>query len=221
MKKLLFFLIAALAVACSKDPVYHGLTEKEKETYAQSIAGDYPGRYEIVYTDAQGQPSADDDKLRRKTVSDITLSVSDLTHHSIIFNDFPLSLLARVVDDPELSQALGTLPDMGLTGSYEFIRSEEHGLVDWNFDVNPIALSLNYGGKKHNITVQFRNPYTFVELSKGQLDGGTAFEQGAVVQVEVSAIYDGDRLLHDFNGWGSDDRMLLAQFYFGSSTSEH
>lgn len=214
MKKLMLLLICALAVACSNDPVFHGLTQKEKETYAQSIAGVYPGRYEILYTDAQGQP-ADDDKLRRKTVSDVTISVSDLTNHSIIFNDFPLSLLAQVVDNAELSQALSTMPDMGLTGSYEFQNSARQSHVDWNFDVNPIALSLNYGGKKHNITVQFRNPYTFVELSKGQLDGGTAFEQGAVVQVEVSDIYDGDRLLHDFNGWGSDDRMLLAQFYFG------
>lgn len=209
MKRLLLILMTALTVACSSDPVYHGLTPKEKESYGQSIAGEYPGRYEIVYTGNDGE------KLRLKTVNDITLSVSDLAMHSIIFNDFPLSLLAQVVDDEELGQALTNVPDMGLTASYEFIKADEQGHVNWNFDVNPVSLSLTYGGKKHNIVLQFSNAYTFVEFSKGQLDAGTAFEQGTIVQLQLITIYDGNKPLYDFGGWGNDNRVLLAQFYFG------
>ena len=212
MKRLLFILMAALTVACSSDPVFHGLTQKEKESFAQSIAGEYPGRYEIAYTDVQNPDTTGDDKLHHYTVSGATLSVSDLTMHTVIFNDFPVSLLAHVVDDPELSHALSTLPNMGLTGSYEFHQTADSDRLDWNYILNPISLSLTYGGQKHNILLQFDNTYySFVEFTKGQI----AFEQQAVLQLQLTAIYDGQRLLHDFNIWTSHDRLLIAQFYFG------
>ena len=215
MKKLIFILMATLAVACSSDPEYHGLTQKEKETFAQSIAGEYRGRYEIIYSDAQAQQTTGEEKLRRQTVNDITFSVSDLTRSTVVFNAFPISVLAHVVDDPELSQALSTLPDMGVTGNYEFNKGGEEGQVNWVSTLNPISLSLTYGGKQHDIVVQFWNPYTFVEFSKDQLKDGATFMQNAVLQLQVTAIYDGDRLLHDLSGWGKDERTLIAQFYFG------
>ena len=210
MKKLFFMMLTAVVLAaCSSDPVFHGLTQQEKESYAQSIKGEYPGRYAIFYyTDAQ--------EMRRENVDDVTFSVSDLTAHTIIFNNFPLSLLARVVDDPELGQALSTLPNMGLTGSYEFKHESENGFVGWSFNMNPVALSLTYGGQQHNIVVHFHKSYDYFTLAKGQIESGTAFVQGMQLQLEVSAIYEGDRLVQQFaDGWTEGNAELLAVFLFG------
>ena len=209
MKKLLILALALLALAaCSSDPVYHGLTQQEQETYAQQIRGEYPGRYTILYTDAQ--------QLQRVAVDSITFSVSDLARHTVIFSDFPLSLLAHVVDDPELSQALSSVANMGLTGSYAFRRATDHGKLDWSFELNPVALSLTYGGQQHDIIVQFDNGYTLLELSKGRLDGGTPFEQGQQLQLQLSAIYADGLLLQQFGDvWQEGSPEMIAVFHFG------
>ena len=207
-------IIAGMLMACDNEPVFHGLTQQEKESYAQSIKGEYPGRYTIAYTDRQTTGS--DTKLLRETVDDVTFSVSDLTAHAIIFNNFPLSLLARVVDDPELGQALSTLPNMGLTGNYEFTHAIENGMVGWSFDINPVALALTYGGQQHNIVLHFDAPSGFLTLAKGQIDGGTAFEQGRQLTLELNAIYEGDQLVQQFDdGWQEGKPELMAIFRFG------
>jgi len=211
MKKLLMTVLAAtMLTACDNSPVFHGLTQQEKENYAQSIMGEYPGRYSIVYTDAQTS------QLNRENIDSVTFSVSSLATHTVIFNGFPLRVLARVVEDPELSQALSTLPDMGLTGSYEFKLESEDGKVGWYFDMNPVALSLTYDGQQHNIVLHFRNLYTSINLAKGQIDGGTAFEQGRQLSLGLTDIYEGDRLLQAFNDdWQEGSPELLAVFRFG------
>ena len=209
MKKLLtLMLAAAMLAACDHDPVFHGLTQQEKEGYAQSIMGEYPGRYSIVYTDAQTS------QLNRENIDDVTFSVSNLTEHTVIFNNFPIRLLARVTEDAELSQALSILPNMGLTGSYEFQQASENGVLGWYLNMNPIALSLNYGGEQHDIVLHFRSLYTSINL--GQIQGGTAFEQGRQLSLEPTDIYEGDRQLQSFNdAWQEGSPGLLAVFRFG------
>ncbi len=211
MKKLLMTVLAAtMLTACDNSPVFHGLTQQEKENYAQSIMGEYPGRYSIVYTDAQTS------QLNRENIDSVTFSVSSLATHTVIFNGFPLRVLSRVVEDPELSQALSTLPDMGLTGNYEFKQESENGKVGWYFDMNPVALSLTYGGQQHNIVLHFRNLYTSINLAKGQIEGGTAFKQGRQLSLGLTDIYEGDRLLQSFNDyWQEGSPELLAVFRFG------
>lgn len=211
MKNLCLALLALLSLtACDNSPEFHGLTQQEKDEYAQSIMGEYPGHYSIVYTDKQTS------QLNRENINDVTFSVSSLTAHTVIFNGFPLRLLARVVDDPELSQAFSTLPDMGLTGNYEFKKESEDGKVGWYFDMNPVALSLTYGGQQHNIVLYFHNLYTSINLAKGQIQGGTAFEQGLQLSLELTDIYEGDRLLQSFNDyWQEGSPELLAVFRFG------
>ena len=211
MKKLFFALLTVVSLAaCNHDPVFHGLTQQEKEEYAQSIMGEYPGRYSIVYTDVQTS------QLNRENINDVTFSVSSLTEHTVIFNNFPISLLARVVEDAELSQALSTLPNMGLTGSYEFLKESEDGQVGWTLDMHPIVLSLTYGGQQHDIVLHFRNLYTSIYLDKGRIQGGTAFEQGRQLSLGLTDIYDGDRLLQAFNDdWQEGSPELLAVFRFG------
>lgn len=212
MKKLLMTLLATMMLAaCDNDPVFHGLTQQEKEAYAQGIKGEYPGQYAILYTDVHDPDG--DGKMYRETFSDVSLSVSDLTMHTIIFNDFPLSLIARVVEDPELSQALSTLPNIGLTGNYEFKRAVEDGKVGWYFDLNPVALSLTYGGEQHNIVLHFSTPSGPVMLAKGQVESGTVFVQGLQLTIDLSGIYEGDQQLQ-LQQW-LDGPELIVIFRFG------
>lgn len=216
MKKLLTVMFTVLLLtACSSDPVYHGLSQKEKETYAKHIEGDYPVKYTIFYT-AGTQVQEGDGKMSCETVDDAIFSVSDLQMHTVVFSNFPLSLLARVVDDAELGKAIGGLPNMGLTGTYQFVRSTEHGMVDWYFEMNPVSATLTYGGREHHITMQFRNSQTFVSLSKGQTDGGTAFEQGRQLQLHLSAIYDGGQPLWESDGGWADDHEMFVVVRFGT-----
>ena len=209
MKKLLIFVLAlAMLTACDNDPVFHGLKQQEKEEYAQGIMGEYPGRYSIVYTDRQTS------QQNRENIDDVTFSVSSLTEHTVIFNGFPIRLLAHVVDDPELSQALSTQPDMGLTGSYAFVKETEDGQVGWTLEMHPVALSLTYGGQKHNIVLHFRNLY--ITLAKGQIQGSTAFEQDRQLSLGITDIYEGDRLLQSLNDvWQEERSVFLAVFRFG------
>ena len=211
MKNLLFSVLAvAMLAACDRGPTFHGLTEQDKEDYAQGIMGEYPGRYSIIYTDRQTK------QTNREDIDDVTFSVSNLTAHTVIFNGFPLRLLARVVDDPELSQALSALPDMGLTGSYAFVKETEAGQVGWTLEMHPVALSLTYGGQQHNIVLHFSSLYTSITLAKGQIQGGTAFGQDRQLSLELTDIYEGDRLLLSFNDvWQEECPVFLAVFRFG------
>lgn len=214
MKKLLFALMTLLALtACSSDPEIHQLTQQEKVVYAQNIKGEYSGRYTIVYTDMQTTDGGT--KMLRETVDSVTFSVSDLTSHTVIFNNFPLRLLASMVEDSELSQALSNVPDMGLTGNYEFKRGAEDSKVVWIFSMTPVSLSLTYGGRQHNIVIQLRNTYTYTSLAKEQIVGGIAFEKDQQFQLEVSAVYEDDRLVQQFtDGWQNGPEMLVV-FHFG------
>ena len=214
MRKLFFVVMAIMAMTgCDNAPVFHGLTQQEKETCAQSIMGEYPGRYTIVYTDKLTTGANTD--LMRETIDSVTFSVSDMTTHSVVFNNFPLRLLARVVDNTELGNALSTLPGMGLTGNYEFKRAADDGKVEWYFDFNPVALSLTYGGKQHDIVLHFRNTNNYITFDKEQTESGTVFGEGRQLAFELDAIYEGDTPLQLFNDGWQEGPELMTVFHFG------
>ena len=71
-------------------------------------------------------------------------------------------------------------------------------------------------GEQHDIVLHFRSLYTSIYLVKGQIQGGTAFEQGRQLSLGLTDIYDGDRLLQAFNDdWQEGSPELLAVFRFG------
>ena len=49
---LLLFSLFPLASCSNEDDVVKRLTSKQKETYAQNISGEYPGRYVIILNSA-------------------------------------------------------------------------------------------------------------------------------------------------------------------------
>ena len=222
-KAILMLTTVLLLTACSSDPVLHGLTQQEKETYGQAIAGDYPGSYTILYTD-NGLPQTPDgdQQLMRTTIDDALVTVDNYTTHALFFHDFPLSVLSRVVEaGSELQHALDTLQNRALTATYEFRGEGKYGLVNWAFDVQPIPLTLSYGGMVHHLYIHFKGNSNFYELAKGQIESGTAFNQGRQLQLSLSAIYEGDQLVQEFdNVWTKSSELMLI-FQFGRAATEN
>ena len=108
----LLFTVFYLASCSSEDDVVKRLTSKQKETYAQNISGEYPGQYIITYknkdcvegTDEAGRPIT---VAHSETFNDVQVDVSDNNMLHVFFQDFPISLISKVVDaDEGLSHAL-------------------------------------------------------------------------------------------------------------------
>ena len=102
-----------LASCCSDDNVERRLTNTQKETYGQNISGEYPGEYIIIYKDKDCTDMTDEKgrhiitKAHEATFGDVQLEVSDYKMQHVFFQDFPISLISKVVDaDKELSDAL-------------------------------------------------------------------------------------------------------------------
>ena len=138
MRKLFFALLAALTfAACSSDPVYHGMTTQQKETYAQAIAGEYTGTYVIIYNDGSG-----DDKAVK--IENSQMTITDQAMHSVCFHHFPVSPLSNVIADPVLAEALASAPDVDIQADYRFYDLQDNGDVNWGFDIAVIPLTLHY-----------------------------------------------------------------------------
>ena len=218
MKKVILMLTTVLLLtACSSDPVFHGLTQQEKENYGQAIAGEYPGRLEILFTDNTQTPAIDGDpQMHRQTIDEATVTVSDYATRAVFIHNFPISLLSRVVDaDADLSEALGRQPSLDLSATYEFARETEAGQVSWSLDRLIVPLTVEFRGETHHIYAQFNSGYNYYVLSKGQIESGTAFNQGSQLQLSLSAIYDGDQLVQQFDGVWTSGAALMVVFRFG------
>ena len=109
---LLLFSLFSLASCSNEDDVVKRLTNKQKETYAQNISGEYPGQYVIIYKnkdciegkDEAGRPIT---VAHSEAFGDVQVDVSDNKMLHVFFQDFPVSLISKVVDaDEGLSHAL-------------------------------------------------------------------------------------------------------------------
>ena len=206
MRKLFFALLAALTfAACSSDPVYHGMTTQQKETYAQAIAGEYTGTYVIIYNDGSG-----DDKAVK--IENSQMTITDQAMHSVCFHHFPVSPLSNVIADPVLAEALASAPDVDIQADYRFYDLQDNGDVNWGFDIAVIPLTLHYGGGDHHLLLKL-NTGVFFQLTKAHLDAHTPFADGSVFQFSVDGIYEGDTLLQalDFE-WQDSNNGYLTFF---------
>lgn len=208
MRKLFFALLVALTfAACSSDPVFHGMTTKQKEDYAKAIAGEYKGTYVIIYNDGGSDTKA-------VKVEGAQMTVTDLTMHSVCFHDYPVSLLSNVVTDRALAEALASAPNVDFLVDYSFYNLQDNGDVNWGFETAAIPLTLHYGGTNHHLMLKL-SPSTFVLLTKASLDAGKPFVNQGVFQFVVDGIYEGDTLLQGFDGiWQEDKREFLTYFQF-------
>ena len=203
---LLLFSLFPLASCSNEDDVVKRLTSKQKETYAQNISGEYPGRYVIIYkntdciegTDEASRPIT---AAHSETFGNVQVDVSnDKTMH-VFFQDFPISLISKVVDaDEGLSHALAETSQQAITARYGFDYDTDYSHIKWAFIPNVMLLNLNYGDTDHHIRIEFNNNSQYYKFTVNELKQPKAFgslaENGIALQLE--AIYDGSTLIQRF-----------------------
>lgn len=206
--RILFMIVAAFALAsCSSDDdVTKRLTSKQKETYAQNISGEYPGQYVIIYKNKDCIEGTDETGrhitfAHSETFSGVQVDVSDDKMLHIFFQDFPVSLISKVVDaDEELSLALADASPQTITARYGFDYDTDYSHIQWTFIPNVMLLNLTYDGTEHHIRIEFNNNSQCYKFAQDELKQPTAFcslvENGITLQLE--AIYDGSTLIQRF-----------------------
>ena len=193
------------------------MTSKQKETYAQNISGEYPGQYIITYknkdcvegTDEAGRPIT---VAHSETFNDVQVDVSDNNMLHVFFQDFPISLISKVVDaDEGLSHALAESTQQAITARYGFDYDTDYSHVKWAFIPNVMLLNLNYDGVDHHIRIEFNNNSQYYKFTEDELKQPKAFcslvEKGIKLQLE--AIYDGSTLVQRF-GYENGNYMHIV-----------
>ena len=175
----------SLASCNSDDNVERRLTTNQKERYAQNIE---KGRHIIT-------------KAHEATFGEVQLDVSDNKMQHIFFQNFPVSLISKVVDaDEGLSHALAGASPQAITARYGFDYDSDYSHIKWAFIPNVMLLNLNYGGADHHIRLEFNNNSQYYTFTKDELQQPKAFrslaENGIYLQLE--AIYDGSTLIQRF-----------------------
>lgn len=220
--KKIWILACAMLVAlasCNKDNDNEmRLTHQQKETYGQNIAGEYTGQLIVTYTDKDSKVTIDEEGHRsieayRETLDNMHFDVSDYKMRHVFLQDFPVSLIARVVDaDMVLSQALASAAPVAVTASYDFGYDTDYSHINWAFTPNVMPLSLHYGGEDHHIRIEFNNNsqyYTFTQEALGQPEAFSSIASHGI-NLQLQAIYDGSTLVQRFNS--ADDNYMHITF---------
>ena len=194
---LLLFSLFSLASCSNEDDVVKRLTNKQKETYAQNISGEYPGQYVIIYKNKDCIEGKDE------AGRPITVAHSEAFGDVQVefFQDFPVSLISKVVDaDEGLSHALAGASPQAITARYGFDYDTDFLHIIWAFIPNVMLLNLNYGDTDHHIRIEFNNNSQTYKFTENELKQPKAFgslaENGIALQLE--AIYDGSTLIQRF-----------------------
>ena len=202
-----FAMCAALSLtSCSSDDIVEKrLTHTQKETYGQNISGEYPGQYVIVYTDKDCKEWTDETgrhirEAHEETFSGVQLDVSDYKMQHVFFQDFPISLISKVVNtDQELSNALAEASPMAITARYDLGYDTDYEHIKWAFTPNVMSLHLVYGLADHHIRIEFKNNYNYI-CAADELTQPNSFLSLAKtgVALQLKAIYDGSNLIQCF-----------------------
>ena len=211
-------MLVALA-SCNKDnDIEMRLTHQQKEAFGQNITGEYAGQLIVTYTDKDSKVTIDEDGHRnieayRETFDNAHCDVSGYKMHHVFLHDFPVSLIARVVDaDAALRGALASTTPVAVTASYDFGYATDYTHIAWAFTPNVMPLSLNYGGEDHHILIEFNNNSQYYTFSQEELGQPGAFRSIANqgINLQLQAIYDGSTLIQRFDS--ADDNYMHITF---------
>ncbi len=205
MKSILISLVLLAFVSCSSDPVFHGMTNQQKEDYAKAVAGEYTGTYEIIYSDGSS-----DTKLEEIEGAQVT--ISDQTMQSVFFHAFPVSRLSHVVKDPALAEALASLPNIDFTATYRFFDMQDNGDVNWGYNDFTIPLTLHVGDSDRHLLLKVSNASTYYRLTKANMEAGTPFANQCIFELRFDGIYEGSTLIEDFSVWRDGNALFIARF---------
>ncbi len=217
--RLAFMALAAFSLAsCSSDDnVERRLTLTQKETYGKNISGEYSGEYIIIYKDKDCTDMTDEKGRHIITTAheaifgNIQLDVSDYKMQHIFFQDFPVSLISKVLDaDEELSQALAEASPQAITARYGFDYDTDYSHIKWAFIPNVMLLQLNYSGTTHHIRIEFNNNSQYYTFTEEELKQPKTYRSLAAngITLQLEAIYDGSTLIQRF-GYESGNYMHI------------
>ena len=216
----LAMLAAFYLASCGSDDNLEGrLTHEQKETYAQKISGEYPGRYVIVYKDKDCKEWTDEEgrhmtEAHEEVFSGVQVDVSDSKMSHVFFQDFPVSLISKVVDaDEGLAHVLAETSSQAITARYGFDLDTDYSHVKWAFIPNVMLLQLNYNGADHRIRIEFDNNSQYYTFKKDELNQPKPFIPLAKngIALQLKAIYDGPTLIQRFGS--VDGNYMHVMFY--------
>lgn len=220
--RLAIAMLAAFSLdSCSSDDnIERRLSHEQRETYGQNISGEYPGEYVIIYKDKDCTDLTDEKgrhiitKAHEAIFGNVQLDVSDYKIQHVFFQDFPVSLISKVVDvDEELSLALAEASSQAITARYGFDYDTDYSHIKWAFIPNVMLLNLHYGGAEHHIRIEFNNNSQYYTFTEDELKQPNAFRSIAEngIALQLVAIYDGPTLIQRF---GSDaGNFMHIMFY--------
>lgn len=201
--------VALTLASCNKNEnIVKWLTSEQKETYAQNLSGGYPGKYFIIYTNKDCK----ENEAYEEIISDVQVDVLKYSMSHVLFENFPVSIISKVVDaDEELSQALASTPPLTIAARYNFQYDTDYSNIVWNFTPNVLTLELNYNGEVHNISVEFSNGGRYYKDTEEELKQPNAFIHLTCgsLQLQLRAIYDGSKLIQNFSSGKGNEMDIL------------
>ena len=205
MKSILISLVLLAFVSCSSDPVFHGMTNQQKENYAKAVSGEYTGTYAIYYSDGSSDAKA-------SKIEGAQVTITDQTMKSVLFHAIPISRLSLVVKDPALAEALAGLPDMDLTATYHFFDLQDNGDVSWGYNDFAIPLTLHVGDSDRHLLLKVSNASTYYRLTKANMEAGTPFANQGIFELRFDGIYEGNTPIEDFSLWKEGNATFCVFF---------
>ena len=204
-----------LATACHHDNLPPRLTQQQITDYCEAISGEYEGAYHIIYTDSTVKVHENEEGRMVKddydsVIAPAVISITDRDMRSVIFHRFPVSILSKVVDaDAALSQALSQAAPMDVPTKYNIKLDTDYTNVQWYIMPTVLPLTLTYGGAEHHLRIQLDNASMHHLFSPEELAHPLAFSGWRYLELDVKALYDGDRLVQKFDMWEGKGMMLV------------
>lgn len=204
-----------LATSCHHDNLPPRLTQQQITDYCKALSGEYEGAYHILYTDSTVKVHENEEGRMVKddydsVIAPAVISITDRDMRSVIFHRFPVSILSKVVDaDAALSQALSQAVPMDVPAKYNIKLDTDYTNVQWYIMPAVLPLTLTYGGAEHHLRIQLDNASMHHLFSPEELGQPLAFSGWRYLELDVKALYDGDRLVQKFDMWEGNGMMLV------------
>ena len=207
MRKIIPLLILAMLMlsSCDNDPA--NKVTLSRRQLAQAIEGYYQGHYRVLWGDL-GTGAAEED-----SVGCVSMDVQDWDHRTVVFNDFPLHLITKVVgEESPLAEALRERPTVEVLSYYSFLIPNDNSVALY---IKPQGFHITapYGGRVAHLFFAFSDASRFYGLSRQELQGKMALRSQDAICVRLLSIKDDEgRLLFEDTGKGAGSKFFYVDF---------
>ena len=170
-----------LATSCHHDNLPPRLTQQQITDYCKALSGEYEGAYHIIYTDS-------------------TVKVHENEEGRMVKDDYDSVIAPAVISITDR--------DMRSVFFHRFPVSILSKVVDADAALSE-ALSQTYGGTEHRLRIQLGNGSIHHLFSPEELAQPIAFSGWRYLELDVNALYDGERLVQKFDMWSGNGMMLV------------